>query len=193
MTTATTTRLGRRRPRQAAARARADPRLHARRGGGGPRSPARWRCSPTPRTCSPTPGRSALALAAARLAARPPRGASPSASGRAEILSAQVNGATLLVLGRRDRLRGRAPADRPARRRGRRSCSPSACSAPPSTSAPRGRSPAPSAARSTSRAPAPHVLTDLYASLGAALAGAARAAVGFDARPTRSPRCSSPR
>jgi len=40
----------------------------------------------------------ALALAAARLAARPPRGVFTFGLGRAEILSAQVNGAVLLVL-----------------------------------------------------------------------------------------------
>jgi cobalt-zinc-cadmium efflux system protein len=40
-----------------------------------------------------------LALVAARLAARPARGAMTYGMGRAEILSAQVNGATLLVLG----------------------------------------------------------------------------------------------
>lgn len=40
----------------------------------------------------------ALALAAARLAARPPRGAYTFGLGRAEILSAQVNGAALFLL-----------------------------------------------------------------------------------------------
>src|SRR4051794_25916672 len=43
-------------------------------------------------------GALALALVAARLAARPARGAMTYGMGRAEILSAQVNGATLLVL-----------------------------------------------------------------------------------------------
>jgi cobalt-zinc-cadmium efflux system protein len=43
-------------------------------------------------------GSIALALGAARLAARPPTGAFTFGLGRAEILSAQVNGATLLVL-----------------------------------------------------------------------------------------------
>ena len=43
-------------------------------------------------------GSIALALAAARLAARPPTAAFTFGLGRAEILSAQVNGATLLVL-----------------------------------------------------------------------------------------------
>ena len=41
--------------------------------------------------------------------------------GRAEILSAQVNGAALLVLAGVIALRGRPAAVRPARRRGRRS------------------------------------------------------------------------
>jgi cobalt-zinc-cadmium efflux system protein len=44
-------------------------------------------------------GAIALALLAARLADRPARGAMTYGMGRAEILSAQVNGATLLVLG----------------------------------------------------------------------------------------------
>jgi cobalt-zinc-cadmium efflux system protein len=44
-------------------------------------------------------GSLALALLAARLAARPPSGAFTFGLGRAEILSAQVNGATLLLLG----------------------------------------------------------------------------------------------
>ena len=43
-------------------------------------------------------GAIALALAAAALAARPPSGRFTFGLGRAEILSAQVNGATLLVL-----------------------------------------------------------------------------------------------
>jgi len=43
-------------------------------------------------------GSIALALLAARLAARPPTGAFTFGLGRAEILSAQINGATLLVL-----------------------------------------------------------------------------------------------
>ncbi len=53
---------------------------------------------------------------------------------RVEILSAQVNGATLLVLGAADRLRGRPPPDRAARRRRRRRCWSSRSSASPSTS-----------------------------------------------------------
>ncbi|MDQ6914523.1 MAG: cation diffusion facilitator family transporter [Actinomycetota bacterium] len=44
-------------------------------------------------------GAIALALVAARLADRPARGAMTYGMGRAEVLSAQVNGATLLVLG----------------------------------------------------------------------------------------------
>jgi cobalt-zinc-cadmium efflux system protein len=43
-------------------------------------------------------GALALALVAARLAARPPRGAFTFGLGRAEVLSAQINGAMLLVL-----------------------------------------------------------------------------------------------
>ncbi|MDQ3587956.1 MAG: cation diffusion facilitator family transporter [Actinomycetota bacterium] len=44
-------------------------------------------------------GALALALAAARLAARPPRGRYTFGTGRAEVLSAQVNGALLLAFG----------------------------------------------------------------------------------------------
>src|SRR5882724_6404372 len=44
-------------------------------------------------------GALALSLVAARLAARPARGAMTYGLGRAEILSAQANGVTLLVLG----------------------------------------------------------------------------------------------
>ncbi|MBA3327757.1 MAG: cation diffusion facilitator family transporter, partial [Solirubrobacterales bacterium] len=43
-------------------------------------------------------GAIALALVAARLAARPPRGRFTFGLGRAEILSAQINGAVLFVL-----------------------------------------------------------------------------------------------
>ena len=60
-----------------------------------------------------------LALAAVKLAERPPDGRFTFGLKRTEILSAQVNGAALLVLAGRDRLRGRAP-DRLAGGRGRR-------------------------------------------------------------------------
>lgn len=48
----------------------------------------------------------ALALLAARLAARPAKGAFTFGFGRAEILAAQINGATLFRARRRDRPRG---------------------------------------------------------------------------------------
>ena len=61
-----------------------------------------------------------LALVAIRLARRPAKGAMTYGLGRSEILSAQFNGATLLDPRPADRLRGRAPAVRPAAGRGRR-------------------------------------------------------------------------
>ena len=49
-------------------------------------------------TCSPTPPRWRSRLTAARLAERPAGGSMTYGLGRAEILSAQANGVTLLVL-----------------------------------------------------------------------------------------------
>ena len=60
-----------------------------------------------------------LALLALRLADRPPAGSFTYGMKRAEILSAQINGVTLLLLGAADHLRGHPPADRAAGRRGR--------------------------------------------------------------------------
>ena len=58
----------------------------------------------------------ALALVALRLARRPPRGGFTYGLKRAEILSAQANGITLLLLAAVARLRGGPPADRARRR-----------------------------------------------------------------------------
>ena len=60
----------------------------------------------------------ALALIAMRLAARPPRGGYTYGLKRAEILSAQANGITLLLLAAWLGLRGGPPAHPPARRDG---------------------------------------------------------------------------
>ena len=121
-------------------------------------------------------GSLALALVAARLAARPPSGRFTFGLGRAEILSAQVNGAALLVLAGVIAIEAVQRLLSAAGRRGRRSCSSSACWARSSTSR---------AAWQLARAERrslnvegarAHVLTDLYASLGAAVAGAVVAA-----------------
>ena len=61
-------------------------------------SRTRSRCSPTPGTCSPTPPRSASRCSRLRLAARPAKGAMTFGFKRVEILSAQANGVTLLIL-----------------------------------------------------------------------------------------------
>ena len=76
------------------------------------------------------PERSALALVAARLAARPPGGNFTFGLGRAEILSAQVNGAVLLVLAGVIAWEAGQRLVDPVGRRGRASSSRSACSAP---------------------------------------------------------------
>ena len=65
-------------------------------------------------------GAIALALVAARLAARPPGGRFTFGLGRAEILSAQINGAALLVLAGVIAWEAHPAARRPAGRRGRR-------------------------------------------------------------------------
>ncbi len=68
-------------------------------------------------------GSIALALVAARLAARPPGGRFTFGFGRAEILSAQINGAALLVLAGRDRVGGDADGSATRRTSRARSCS----------------------------------------------------------------------
>ena len=75
-------------------------------------------------------GAIALALVAARLAARPPGGRFTFGLGRAEILSAQINGAALLVLAGRDRVGGDRSGSATRRTSTARSCSSSASPAP---------------------------------------------------------------
>ena len=67
-------------------------------------------------------GAIALAILAARLARRPAGGGFTFGMRRAEILSAQLNGATLLALGAVIVLEGVAQAHLASRRGGRRSC-----------------------------------------------------------------------
>ena len=123
-------------------------------------------------------GAIALALVAARLAARPPGGAFTFGLGRAEILSAQANGATLLVLAGIIAVEaiGRL-STRPTSRAA--SSSSSACSGRASTSAPPGRSARAERRSLNVEGARAHVLTDLYASLAAAAAGAVILATGF--------------
>ena len=64
----------------------------------------------------------ALSLVALRIARRPARGAMTYGFGRVEILSAQANGITLVLLGAVDRLRGDPPARRRRRTSRARSC-----------------------------------------------------------------------
>ena len=63
-----------------------------------------------------------LSIVAIRLAARPAKGMLTFGLRRVEILSAQANGVTLLVLALLIVFEGDPPARRPARRRGRPSC-----------------------------------------------------------------------
>ena len=124
-------------------------------------------------------GALALALVAARLAARPPRGRYTFGTGRAEVLSAQVNGALLLVLGALigvDAVRRVADPDAVD---GAVVLAVGAGGAVVNVVA------AWLLARSERRSlnlegARQHVLTDLYGSLGAMAAGAAVLAFGFD-------------
>ena len=80
-------------------RAGADPRPDGGRGRRRRSSPARSRCSPTRATCSPTPPRSRSPSVRRRSPADRPRGRWTFGFRRLEILAAQVNGITLLVVG----------------------------------------------------------------------------------------------
>ena len=154
--------------------------LHGRRGRRRPRWPTRWRCSPTRRTCSPTPGRSRSRWS--------PRGSPPARPaarytyglGRAEILSAQVNGATLLVLAGIIAWEAVQRLADPPEVEGAIVLAVGLAGAGGQRRRRLGARRAPSAARSTSRAPAQHVLADLYGSIGAALAGLLVLIAGFD-------------
>ena len=113
------------------AHAGAHVRVHARRAGGRLLDRQPRARSPTPATCSPTPARSALALFATWIAARPPTPAKTYGYYRAEILAALVNALLLLVVAgailveawrrwqRAGARAGRADGDR-GRRRARR-------------------------------------------------------------------------
>ena len=120
-----------------------------------------------------------LALVAARLASEPARGAFTFGLGRAEILSAQLNGALLLVLAA---IIGWEAAHRLANRRRSRAAS-------WWRSAPRARWSTSAAAWSLSRAERrslnvegarAHVLADLYGSVAAVAAGLAVLLWGFE-------------
>ena len=113
-------------------------------------------------------------------AARPPGGRYTFGLGRAEILSAQVNGASLLVLAGVIAWEAIAAA-RPTRRRWRaRSCWSSASPAPAvNVGAAWALSRAERRSLNIEGARA-HVLADLYASLGAALAGLLVLTAGFE-------------
>ena len=121
-----------------------------------------------------------LSLVAARLAARPAEGAMTYGLGRAEILSAQVNGITLLVLAVLITSGGGAAARLPARRSTRRRCSSSRSRASPSTCS-RARVLAGAGRESLNvEGSFRHVVTDLYAFIATALAAVVILATGFD-------------
>ncbi len=124
-------------------------------------------------------GALALALVAARLAARPPRGRYTFGTGRAEVLSAQVNGAFLLVFGVLIGVDAVRRVADPHTVDGAVVLAVGAGGAVVNVVA------AWLLARSERRSlnlegARQHVLTDLYGSLGAVAAGAAVLAFGFD-------------
>ena len=131
----------------------------------------RWPCSPTPAHMLTDAGAIGFSLLALRLAARPARGAMTFGFKRAEILSAQANGRDAADPCRLHPLRGAPPAGRP---------SPRAAAADADRGADRRRG-EPRCAWSLARADRrslniegsfQHVLTDLYAFIGTALAAA---------------------
>ena len=135
-------------------------------------------------------GAVALALAAATLAARPPSGRFTFGLGRAEILSAQANGATLFVLAG---VLGFAAVRRlldPPDVEGGIVIVVGLLGAAVNVGAAWALAQAERRSLNVEGARA-HVLTDLYASLGAALAGALVLLRSTSAKPTRSRRCSS--
>ena len=120
-----------------------------------------------------------LALIAARLAASPPRGAFTFGLSRAEILSAQVNGATLLALGAVILYDGVRRLGDPPQVDGTTVLVVGLVGAAVNVAA------AWSLARASRQSlnvegARQHVLTDLYASFGAALAGLTVLLTGFD-------------
>jgi cobalt-zinc-cadmium efflux system protein len=121
----------------------------------------------------------AVALVAARLAARPPGGAFTFGLGRAEILSAQANGATLLVLAGIIVVEAIQRLSHPPDVDGAFVLVVGLLGAVANVGAAAalGRAERRSLNIEGARA---HVLTDLYASLAAAVAGAVILATGFD-------------
>ncbi len=124
-------------------------------------------------------GAIALALVAARLAARPPGGGYTYGLGRAEILSAQINGATLLVLAGVIAWEAVQRIADPPEVEGAVVLAVGLLGASVNVGAAwaLGRAERRSLNIEGARA---HVLTDLYASLGAALAGLLVIVAGFD-------------
>ena len=133
-----------------------------------------------------------LALVAARLAARPPAGGFTFGLGRAEILSAQVNGASLLVLAGVIAWEAVRRLGDPPEVDGLVVLVVGLAGAGVNVAAAWALSRAERRSLNVEGARA-HVLADLYASLGAALAGPARADGRAASAPTSSSRCWSPR
>jgi cobalt-zinc-cadmium efflux system protein len=121
----------------------------------------------------------ALALLAARLAARPPTGRFTFGLGRAEILSAQVNGAALLVLAGVLGVEAVRRLSDPPAVEGGIVLAVGLLGAAVNIAAAWQLAKAERRSLNVEGARA-HVLTDLYASLGAALSGAIILATGFD-------------
>jgi cobalt-zinc-cadmium efflux system protein len=121
----------------------------------------------------------ALALLAARLAARPPTGRFTFGLGRAEILSAQVNGALLLVLAGVLAIEAVQRFSNPAEVKGGIVLAVGLVGAAVNIAAAWQLAKAERRSLNVEGARA-HVLTDLYASLGAALSGLIILTTGFD-------------
>jgi cobalt-zinc-cadmium efflux system protein len=121
----------------------------------------------------------ALALLAARLAARPPSGRFTFGLGRAEILSAQVNGALLLVLAGVLAIEAVQRFSQPADVKGGVVLIVGLVGAVVNVAAAWQLAKAERRSLNVEGARA-HVLTDLYASLGAALSGLIILTTGFD-------------
>jgi cobalt-zinc-cadmium efflux system protein len=121
----------------------------------------------------------ALALLAARLAARPPTGRFTFGLGRAEILSAQVNGALLLVLAGVLAIEAVQRFSQPPEVEGGVVLAVGLLGAVVNVAAAWQLAKAERRSLNVEGARA-HVLTDLYASLGAALSGAVILATGFN-------------
>ena len=137
-------------------------------------------------------GALALALVAARLAARPPGGRYTFGLGRAEILSAQINGAALLVLAGVIAWEALQRLGDPPDVDGAIVLVVGLAGAAVNVAAAWALSRADRRSLNVQGARA-HVLVDLYGSLGAALAGLLVLTTGLRAARTRSSPCSSRR